>query len=479
MKNLDELLDSSALGSLPYHPLWHLIAINWAEGFIKTIPKEPIPTRVCLIDLGVHIGHPYLATAIDASLAIDFSANPSGLGYVAGKKKTIAFDPATLDRLSLPTEEKRTIRALIDKVNGRPLPAPMQSALHTAFPGHGTACAGLIGARMPGLFADPLPPLPDGRPAAAIPYLGVDPLCTIVPISTSLNPTPGQLILALLYAYEKDVDVIHMPRGVSVAWTNDDGGYDNPGNSLKPDDDKAEWEAFETLLFAVSGAIPVVCAAGNSGESRLAYPASLSLEDKGDNGIVSVGGITAEGYRSSYSNYGEGLCVAAPSDDASAFNENQIRVNEAGRRFQIHDYGGYIAGGLPRVELSRRALLTTDIPGQAGYTGYAPLGYDQDDDAFAYAYDPLQGAFTLFGGTSGASSIVAGLTALMTRRAKMSGKQLQRIAIQGHPDRHLQEQGRNSEARQHQRPEPGPGHARPFRRRTGRRRSRDRGGRLA
>ncbi len=99
-------------------------------------------------------------------------------------------------------------------------------------------------------------------------------------------------------------------------------------------------------------------------------------------------------------------------------------MNEAGRRFQIHDYGGYIAGGLPRVELSRRALLTTDIPGQAGYTGYAPLGYDQDDDAFAYAYDPLQGAFTLFGGTSGASSIVAGLTALMTRRAKMSGKQL-------------------------------------------------------
>ncbi len=51
------------------------------------------------------------------------------------------------------------------------------------------------------------------------PISGVDPLCTIVPISTSLNPTPGQLILALLYAYEKDVDVIHMPRGVSVAWT--------------------------------------------------------------------------------------------------------------------------------------------------------------------------------------------------------------------------------------------------------------------
>jgi subtilisin family serine protease len=245
-----------------------------------------------------------------------------------------------------------------------------------------------------------------------------------VPITTSLNPTPDQLILAVLYAYEKGADVIHLPRGVSTAWTSDAGEYDNPGLSVKSEDDVAQWQAFETLLFAVSGTVPVVCAAGNSGESQLSYPANLSLEDKGDNGIISVGAISSAGFRSSYSNYGEGLSLVAPSDDASAFNENQIRLNEAGRRYQTHDYAGYIEGGLPRIELSRRALLATDIPGRAGYAGYAPLGYDQDDDSVAHAYDPLQGAFTLFGGTSGASSLVAGVTALLTRRAKIAGKRL-------------------------------------------------------
>ncbi|MFC3324740.1 S8 family peptidase [Mesorhizobium cantuariense] len=425
-----------------YHPLWHLKRINWLEGFGASVPEdEPITTRVFLIDTGVHVGHPYLSKAIDAQLAIDFSALPFGLRYVDGINKPIEFDPEILDHLPLSANDKATISQLMQRASGKLCKAPLETALHTAFPSHGTACAGLIGARMPGFFTDPLPSLTDGKPALAVPYWGVDPLSTIIPVSTSLNPTPGQLILALVYALQNQADVIHLPRGISVAWMSDNGEYDNPGLSLKTDQDEAEWEALEALLFAISRTVPIVCAAGNSGENSLAYPANLSLEDKGENGIISVGALSSAGFRSSYSNYGPGLTVVAPSDDATVFNRYQIRINELGRRYRLHDYAGYVGAGLPRVDFSREAILSTDIPGQNGYTGYSPLGYDEDDDTFAHANDPLQGAFTLFGGTSAASSIVAGVVALMTRRAKMKGqilsgpqlKQILRATARGTP----------------------------------------------
>jgi subtilisin family serine protease len=404
---------TSAVAATPFHGLWHLQQINWLEGLKKAYAGECAPSRVFLIDVGVHLGHPYLARALDRTLAIDFSAFPFGLAYSTAAQKT-AFDTGLPARLGLTRDVAQTVSGLIAAANQASLKTPLQSAYHTAFPSHGTACAGLIGA---------CPPNPAGGPVT-IPYFGVDPFCTIVPVSTSLNPTPGQLILALLYAVQHEADVIHMPRGVFGGWDDDTGQYDNPGLSLSKNlDDRALWEAFEAVMYAVSRGTPIICAAGNSGEAGLAYPASLSLSE-GDNGIISVGAINNAGYRSSFSNYGEGLSLTAPSDDASVFNRYQIRMNKAGRRYQSHDYAGYVTAGLAEADYGRNALLTTDIPGRAGYTGYNPMGDDEDDDSFSQAHDPLQGMFTLFGGTSGASSIVAGVASLMVRRARLQNKKL-------------------------------------------------------
>jgi hypothetical protein len=63
------------------------------------------------------------------------------------------------------------------------------------------------------------------------------------------------------------------------------------------------WKILKRLMIGVSRKIPVICAAGNSGESQLIYPASLAAAD---NGIVAVGAVTVEGFRAGYSNYGEG-----------------------------------------------------------------------------------------------------------------------------------------------------------------------------
>lgn len=405
-----------------YNPLWHLIEIEWLAGFRQTVGDKPIQSRVFLIDIGVHIEHPYLAATIDPNLAIDFSINPSGTAYSSQRPREFRIDPLLPKSLGLNEEHQRTIAPLIAKANGRTLKSPDRSAYHATFPGHGTACAGLIGARMPDQNKNAIAK-GKSAPQAIIPYTGVDPLCTIVPILTSLNPTPDQLIMAFLYAVENEADVIHLPRGVATDWMNDNGEFDNPGKLLAKDQNRPLWLAFEALMYAVAREIPVVCAAGNSGESCLAYPASLSLEEKGESGIVSVGALSSDGYKSSYSNYGQGLSLVAPSDDAPVFNRHQIRINKQGRRYQFHDYEAYVKAGLAEVPLSRCAILTTDIPGRSGYAGIAPLG-DDEDEVGAIVRDPLLGQFTLFGGTSAASSIVAGAASLLSRRAKMLGTKL-------------------------------------------------------
>jgi len=54
----------------------------------------------------------------------------------------------------------------------------------------------------------------------------------------------------------------------------------------------------------------VVFAAGNDGKGCIDYPANIS-------GVISVGAITNQGFRSSYSNYGTDLSLVAPSNGAA------------------------------------------------------------------------------------------------------------------------------------------------------------------
>jgi subtilisin family serine protease len=401
-------------GELPYSPLWHLVRIGWPDAFRNSSQgDESVGTRVFIIDNGAYVAHPYLTT-IDQSLAIDLRARPRGLSY--SKHPDFSIPGSVLDGLALSAGHRATIEAILAMSSRYRADPPAESAFQRTFPSHGTSAAGIIGARLPS-FSDRQPP--GWRPALEVPFTGVDPSCTIVPVATSMKPDPEALIRAFAYALHHEADVIHLPRGVAVDWKEDTGEYDNVGKTIKPEEGLAEnWDAFEAFLVALSMQVPVVCAAGNSGESTVAYPGSLA---RPDNGIITVGAATAHGFRASYSNYGEGLTLVAPSDDAPAFSRHQMRLNERGKRYVFHDYASYAAdkgGPLPRVKLSMRGIFTTDIPGQRGYTGATPLGFDDDDERYVLERNPVEGAFTLFGGTSAASAIVAGVASLVARTAR-------------------------------------------------------------
>ena len=167
------------------------------------------------------------------------------------------------------------------------------------------------------------------------------------------------------------------------------------------------WKILKHLIIGVSRKIPVICAAGNSGESQLIYPASLAAPD---NGIVAVGAVTVEGFRSGYSNYGEGLTLVAPSDDSEVFNRHQLRINRLSPFTAKHQYS---ADTGKEYCYSYFSLLSTDLPGVFGYDeGKAPWS-----SLLPSANNPGVGGgyYTSFGGTSGAAALVGGVAALVQR----------------------------------------------------------------
>lgn len=105
----------------------------------------------------------------------------------------------------------------------------------------------------------------------------------------------------------KNQDAANLFTRIAVA---DQGGPElEPKAAQKGSNPDRPWHVLKQLILAISRHIPIVCAAGNSGESQLIYPASLAADN---NGIIAVGAVTVEGFRSGYSNYGEGLTVVSP-----------------------------------------------------------------------------------------------------------------------------------------------------------------------
>jgi subtilisin family serine protease len=154
----------------------------------------------------------------------------------------------------------------------------------------------------------------------------------------------------------------------------------------------------------------VICAAGNDGESQLIYPAKLAAPG---NGIVAVGAVTLQGYRAGYSNYGAGLTLVAPSDDGEVYNRHQMRIDRTDPLIDEHFF--YKGNGV-ELPYSEFSLLTTDLPGT--------LGYVEGAEPYSLIAPPLDnpgiggGYYTSFGGTSGATALVAGVAALLVRANK-------------------------------------------------------------
>jgi subtilisin family serine protease len=165
--------------------------------------------------------------------------------------------------------------------------------------------------------------------------------------------------------------------------------------------------------------VPVICASGNDGSNRLVNPARLPE-------TIAVGACNDKGYRSSYSQYGDGLDVVAPSNDLAIEDRETTRIDpdEADLRdrqelelqsrlarkplppFQPRRLISIQPTKGPKEELNLDkigllSISTTDNLGDYGYN-FEPAG----------DYCKAIGDFG-FGGTSAAAAQIAGVVALM------------------------------------------------------------------
>ncbi len=446
---ISRCLEAEHVDETSYYYLWHLVSLGVLTpdkaqtGFSDTLwdmlaaKAEATPSTVVMIDVGCSFSHPNLKGRVDAARSLDFTGTPYGARLTTGSDgdqrnfaglsvNDLHLDGLQADELTMFDE---VVQHLVDS-RGELRP---HGDAEARFASHGTAVSGLIvGGPENCCGSDEL-----GSPGV-IPYFGVDPFSTLISLRTGFDNDPLQFIAALLYAWLQKPDVIVMPRGLP----------DPEASALAPKDDfKAElqswanreaadllhrievltakasihdptmpqvsetgrhlWRVVRALFIAISKHVPIVCAAGNEGESQLLFPANLANRE---NGIIAVGAVSGQGYRSGYANYGDGLTLVAPSDDMEVFNRHQLR--ETPKRM---DRVGYLKpDNAMAVPYSRKALLSTDIPGHFGYDG------EDDGDPDLTVAQAQSGFYTQFGGTSGASALVAGVIALVRRAERLA-----------------------------------------------------------
>ena len=393
-------------------------------------------TRVALIDTSVAADHPNLRDAIDRSRARDFFAARLGLPAYPDSA------PATLpDDLTCPKSFPKGIatywEALVQNVrqpSKRDHGSTVEPATAPSFSAHGTAMAGLIGARPVAgngidvaatQVFDPttgkMTELP-GKSDVAFAFAGVDPFCRIVPISTHFDPEPEQLIMAMLYATMIEADVIVLARDFpspqslapDVRETAEDLGR-ALGVDLT-DDELTAWKLLRDLTVAVSHQVPVICAAGNGAQDTLLSPADLAAQD---NGIVAVGARAAGGRAASYSPMTDAITVYAPSGDGERLDTEMQRLDVQSSGFNPHEHGHDYRDGMGNFgdpdsdPASTRLhapqdLVSTDVPGRAGYNS-SPNAQIFGRDGAILDY---RSAYCRFSGTSGAVALTAGLVSL-------------------------------------------------------------------
>jgi subtilisin family serine protease len=463
----EPLYTGSKCGKGLYY-LWHLQMIGMLhESDPKPEELGGADARVAIIDNGCVRSHPNLGEDRIVDRA-DFASDWSGVSYMNWDDPTaIAID---LKDLGVTTKELKKIDTVVGAFgNEAPFEfvptlsakdrlgasiknvadgwSPKLSQVQDPserFSNHGTSCSGLVAGGKS-----------DGKNPWAIDYYGVNPKAAIIPINTPYNHEYVPLTLGLLHAYHKEADVILIPRGADDRETLANGGPAGLSSATRDPrftriDHRAELILdkllFELVLAKVSAKIPVVVAAGNDGSSTLQYPARLVVAGKCPNLIV-VGACNARGHKSSYSSGGtetsdRGVTVFAPSDDAEEISKDYFRYNETwwrGRQLPL-DVGldqtnSYGKPAETDNRFSPYGILAIDIPG----TFSDASGSHEDQTEHNDPTGPESGAFSkgatepdhtehrpgslysVFGGTSAAAAIVAGVVSCIQGKKKESG----------------------------------------------------------
>ncbi len=189
---------------------------------------------------------------------------------------------------------------------------------------HGTACAGIV-----------------ASPINGTGVVGIAPDCRIVPLRMAGSHTWNEWAESISWA-SKHGDI------VTCSWTISPN--ETLSNAIKKASKEGRSGLGTTFFFA----------SGNGSSSSIGFPAKVPE-------VIAVGASTNQDLRSSYSNYGAGLHVVAPS-----------------------------SGGTLRIE-------TTDIQGNHGYNSQIGEIGDYCNASAANG----------FGGTSAATPLTAGVGALM------------------------------------------------------------------
>lgn len=390
-----------------YHALWHLKALGVVDdltSFSGVWARHQVErgVRVAVIDTPVAYDHPNLVGVIDLALMRDFSIHDEGVFVVPTDEGSIRADRETLvgelrEWGGLPSA-KLAIEKEARNEDDRPYCAPRY------FGAHGTAIAGLIGARpaevflrKPAFIGEPVDPSKDET--ITLPYAGVNPFCSIVPITTSASPDPDMVLAALQYARLIRPDIVV----IAAAW--EDHRHR-----------KSRWAKVDAELRALCKESVVLCAAGNSGDIDLAYPACLSAEPDGPIAVTAcdkAGNVlayapdpkendrvlrTLSSWSEVYSTQGVirdpwkavDPMIVQPADDPTM--------------------GGHVA------ELPVEGLIALDAPGPYGYN---PSPYRYRPSGKGPHFD-IGSLYCPFSGTSASTALAAGLIGLAIQESWMS-----------------------------------------------------------
>lgn len=466
-------------GALPkaegLHYLWHLHGIGLLEeietGQDPDKRKEYYPhelwkpkeqshrvSRVAVIDNGCVREHPNLA-AERIKFPVEFSRSMAGTVYPqpdkAGESGNVPETEKTLEALAgcglddladlAETEDaqhakpslqlRQAIRAVCD---GNWPEFDVETAVQSPserFAPHGTACAGLVGADA-AFHRKENEKTPNPW---AIDYSGVNPLAEIMPIATVYNQDYWPIIMALLYAVVREADVILIPRAIEeMSAPEEDPDTSDPRHSrLLTDRTRyADFRLLKHVLRVVSNAIPVVVPAGNNGVGGMEFPAKLSNTELPN--LIVCGAVNNHGFRSAYSSTGANDLIHAPSDDSQELTQDDTRYDEfswrARRISMLPAQDGAIAN-----RYGAYGILAIDVPGFYGYTveGNNPIDYgeqrnpDELNQQLGRAELRPRSLYAIFGGTSAASSIVAGVCSLVQKNAsaRLNGAEMKRLLI--------------------------------------------------
>jgi hypothetical protein len=251
--------------------------------------------------------------------------------------------------------------------------------------------------------------------------------------------------------------VIHIPRGLpdysdrvrlmeqTHSVTRIDRPAGTPDDHIQPMDQadlarlKLHSEILEFLLREMSKRRIVVLSAGNDGwRGKLSYPARI--HSRGEDSLIVVGAVNRGGYKSggsgkktewrdyisSYSNgrdSGSNM-VHVLSDDGFALDKKRVAFDEQGRWANDYSYRPHLPPN-ENNNYSSWGLLTLDVRGSYGYA--AGRLYDPPENYLGYETGDL---YTVFGGTSAASALAAGLLSLHLQKLDPSEREIDESLIE-------------------------------------------------